>query len=57
MKYRDLVRRLKQLGYVFLKEGTNYEMWWNGIEKVAVPRHTKVSMPLARRILSKARKT
>lgn len=56
MKYRDLIRRLKNLGYSFLREGTNHEMWSDGKYKVAVPRHNKVSMPLAMRILSKARK-
>ncbi len=55
MKRRDLERRLRIAGCFLKREGTNHSLWTNpktGITE-AVPRHTEVKEPLAKRILKR----
>jgi mRNA interferase HicA len=54
MKLRDLKLALRNLGWWFLREGGNHEVWTNGTRTVAVPRHTEVPEGTARRILKDA---
>ena len=56
MKKRDLEKRLKTLGWKFLREGGSHEIWTNGVDTQAVPRHTEINEYLARGILKLAKK-
>ncbi|MCX6102240.1 MAG: type II toxin-antitoxin system HicA family toxin [Proteobacteria bacterium] len=56
MKRRDLEKRLRQLGWYFLRHGGNHDVWTNGIEREEVPRHNEVNELLARKILKHAQK-
>lgn len=53
MKRRELEKRLRIAGCVLKREGASHSLWINprtgAIE--AVPRHTEIKEPLARKIL------
>jgi len=53
MKRRDLERRLRLAGCYLKREGSSHSLWINPSSGVteAVPRHTEVKEPLAKRIL------
>jgi mRNA interferase HicA len=53
MKRRDLERRLRIAGCYLKREGSAHSLWINPKTGVveAVPRHSEVKEPLARRIL------
>lgn len=57
MKYRDLVQRLKELGWYLHRQGGNHEIWTNGSESMPVPRHTEIKELLAKSILKKAERS
>jgi predicted RNA binding protein YcfA (HicA-like mRNA interferase family) len=53
MKRRDLERKLRHAGCYLKREGSSHALWINprtGIVE-AVPRHTEIKEPLARKIL------
>ncbi len=53
MKRRDLERRLRHAGCYLKREGASPSLWVNprtGIVE-AIPRHTEIKEPLARKIL------
>jgi len=55
MKRRDLERRLRIAGCFLKREGGNHSLWTNpktGTTE-AVPRHTEVKEPLAKKILKR----
>ncbi|MFH0798653.1 MAG: type II toxin-antitoxin system HicA family toxin [Pseudomonadota bacterium] len=54
MKRRELSRRLSELGWRFLRQGGNHELWTNGETFLAVPRHAEVVEFTAKRILRTA---
>jgi mRNA interferase HicA len=54
MRTRDLKARLRELGWWFLREGSNHEVWTNGKLNEYVPRHTETKEPLAKAILKRA---
>lgn len=56
MKYRDLVKKLKELGWYKLREGGNHEIWTNGKQSEPVPRHSEINEMLAKKILKNAKK-
>jgi predicted RNA binding protein YcfA (HicA-like mRNA interferase family) len=53
MKRRDLERRLRLAGCYLKREGSAHSLWMNPNTGVmeAVPRHSEVKEPLARKIL------
>jgi len=53
MKRRDLERRLRVAGCYLKREGGAHSLWINPKTGVieAIPRHTEVKEPLARKIL------
>lgn len=53
MKRRDLERRLRHAGCYLKREGAAHSLWMNPRTGVveAVPRHSEVKEPLARKIL------
>lgn len=53
MKRRDLERRLRHAGCYLKREGASHSLWVDprtGIVE-AIPRHTEIKEPLARKIL------
>ena len=54
MKKRDLERELSSLGWWFLREGGNHEIWTNGEHSVAAPRHREIVEYTARAIIREA---
>lgn len=53
MKRRELEKRLRHAGWYLKREGGSHALWTNprtGIVE-AVPRHTEIKEPLARKIL------
>lgn len=52
MKQRDLVKRLKELGF-WLVGGTKHDKWTNGFHTEMVPRHTEIAEGTARAILKR----
>jgi len=55
MKKKDLERRLRIVGCYLKREGRSHSLWINPKNGVveAVPRHTEIKEPLARKILKK----
>ncbi len=53
MKRRDLERRLRIAGCYLKREGKSHSLWTNSKNGVveAVPRHTEIKEPLAKKIL------
>jgi len=56
MKKRDLEKTLKAMGWYFLREGGNHEIWTNGIDTEAIPRHSEINENTARGIIKRTKK-
>lgn len=54
MKRRELERKLSRAGWWFERHGGNHDIWTNGDESEAVPRHVEIHELLAKKILRKA---
>ena len=55
MKRRDLIRRIEELGAVFIRHGGKHDWYQNIKTKFAqpVPRHTEINEMLAKSIIKK----
>ena len=55
MKHGDLVKKIEELGCVFLRHGGKHDWYQNLATKIAqpVPRHREIKEHLARHILKK----
>lgn len=53
MKRRDLVNLLKKNNWYFLREGSNHEIWTDGVNVEAVPRHREINERTAQGILKR----
>jgi predicted RNA binding protein YcfA (HicA-like mRNA interferase family) len=53
VKHRDLVKKIEELGCVFIRHGGNHDWWHNPNTKVSqpVPRHREIKDYLAKHIL------
>lgn len=53
MKRRDLESRLRRAGCYLKREGASHSLWINPLTGAteAVPRHSEIKEPLARKIL------
>jgi len=56
MKKRELERELKSLEWWINRQGSKHEIWTNGSEEEAVPRHREIAETLARKIIKTAQK-
>lgn len=56
MKRRDLERKLTELGWYFKRHGGKHDLWSNGIDEEAIPRHNEINELLARKIIKTAQK-
>jgi predicted RNA binding protein YcfA (HicA-like mRNA interferase family) len=57
VNYRDLCLKLKGLGFTLFREGSKHEIWFNGRNKVTVPRKKIVNLFTAKRILKDAERS
>lgn len=55
MKRRDLIRKLEEVGAIFIRHGGKHDWYQNPATKRAqpVPRHTEINEMLARSIIRK----
>jgi len=53
LKRKDLIRRLEEMGCLFIRHGGNHDWYQNPKTKVAqpVPRHTEINDNLAKHII------
>ena len=56
MKKRELEKLLRQLGWQFLRHGGKHDIWTNGEQEEAIPRHAEINEKLARLILRRVRR-
>ena len=54
MKNKDLKKILTSLGWYFLREGNAHEIWTNGKDINAIPRHREINENTARAIIKAA---
>jgi len=54
MKRRDLEQRLTECGWRFLRSGGRHDIWSDGENGEAIPRHREINERLARAILRRA---
>ena len=54
MKYKELVKKLKDQGWFLKRQGSSHEIWSNGKNAEPVPRHREIHEVLAQKILKKA---
>lgn len=55
MKKRDVERKLKELGWWYLRDGADHDIWTNGMDIMPVPRHKEIKEPLAKSIIRQAK--
>ena len=53
MKQRDLVKRLKKVGFEFLRHGADHDVYVRGKDVEEVPRHREIKETLAKSILKR----
>ena len=56
MKRKDLVKRLRLLGWVLLREGAHHSVFTDGVRTMSVPRHKEINEHTAKAILKAAKK-
>ncbi len=54
MKRKDLERVLTKLGWWLKRHGSKHDLWTNGDEEEAIPRHNEINELLAKKILKTA---
>ena len=55
MKKKHLEKQLKAIGWHFLREGGNHEIWTNGVDKILIPRHREIREGTAKAIIKQAK--
>jgi mRNA interferase HicA len=50
-KRREVQRRLRELGWRFLRHGGSHDIWTDGSNDTALPRHAEISEGTARSII------
>jgi predicted RNA binding protein YcfA (HicA-like mRNA interferase family) len=56
MKKRELEKRLRQLGWRFLRHGGKHDVWTDGEREEPIPRHVEINEHLAKSILKRAKR-
>ena len=51
MKQKDLVKKLKEMGYRLVRHGGNHDVYSNGAKSEMIPRHKEISEELAKAII------
>lgn len=55
MKRKDLEKKLSEFGWSLSRHGGGHDIWTNGCESEAIPRHNEINEYLAKKILKKAK--
>ncbi len=55
MKKRDLERVLRALGWCLSRQGGSHEIWTNGSDTEAIPRHVELNEITAKAIIRRVR--
>lgn len=53
MKRKDLEKRLKKAGFVFVRHGGKHDVFQRGKDEEQLPRHTEINESLAKAIIRK----
>ncbi|MBR5584514.1 MAG: type II toxin-antitoxin system HicA family toxin [Lachnospiraceae bacterium] len=53
MKRRDLENKFKKAGWQFLRSGGDHDIWTNGKDVEAIPRHRELNERLAKALIKK----
>ena len=53
MKRRDLIKKLEQNGWYFLRSGNKHDIYTNGKRIEPIGRHTEIDEELAKKILKR----
>jgi mRNA interferase HicA len=56
VKRKELVKRLRILGWVLLREGGHHSVFTDGVRTISVPRHKEINENTAKAILKAAKK-
>jgi hypothetical protein len=54
MKRKELERKLRRMGWWYLRRGRRHDVWTNGRMEVQIPRHKEINEYTAVAILKKA---
>ena len=54
MKRKELEKRLRALGWTFLRHGGRHDVWTDGEREEAIPRHGEINEKLAKAIVRRA---
>jgi len=54
LKYRELVKKLNELGWEIVRQGGNHEIFSNGESFLPIPRHKEINELLAKSIIKRA---
>ena len=54
MKHRDLVNKIKDVNFWFLRHGSKHDIYTNGEIEIEIPRHREINEKLAKKILKDA---
>ena len=53
MKHRDLIKKLTDNGWYFLRDGGNHDIYTDGKNQEPIPRHREINERLAKNIIKK----
>lgn len=53
MKHRDFIKKLKDNGWYFLRDGGNHDIYTDGVNQEPIPRHREIKEPLVKKIIKK----
>jgi len=56
VKRKELVKGLRRLGWVLLREGGHHSVFTDGVRKISVPRHKEINEHTANAILDAAKR-
>lgn len=57
MKLAELEKQLRKFGWRLIRNGSRHDIWGNGEESEAVPRHKEIDEYLAKKIIKTARES
>jgi len=55
MKRKQIVKRLRELGWERLRQGRRHDIWGRGCERLAIPRHAEINEYTAEAIVKEAK--
>lgn len=55
MKRKDLLKEISAYGYKLIRNGSNHDIYSNGIRNEVIPRHSEINEKLAKAIIKRVR--